>query len=174
MSRLLLPVLTFFLFVFEGTVMQLFVPEMFGEHYIVVPRFALVIILFIACFQKRSTALWYGMIFGLLMDVVYTDYLGVYLFVFGFTAYVIASIAAVSRKNVWTVVCLIVLGLTMQAFQIFGLYTIIGIAQMSAETFIQRMLWPTLVLNVIVSLLLYYPLQKHFRTMAAQKAIAET
>src|SRR5699024_6061506 len=129
MIRIWLPIATFFFFLVDGTVMQVLpIDHLIGQEQ-AVPRFSMVVILLIVAFMNRSTALLYGMIFGLFEDVVYTDFLGVYMFSMAFTAYVVASIAKVIPKNIAIVLILGWFGLTLLEFQAFGLYHIVGIAR---------------------------------------------
>src|SRR5699024_10241381 len=109
--------------------MQVFSPEYFNVSYELIPRFAMAIILFIALFMNRSTALSYGLIFGLLSDVVYSDYIGVYFFSMAFTAYIIATLSSLFRTNLMAVLFLGLLGIVMLEFQVYGMYMVVGIAR---------------------------------------------
>ncbi|HET7522403.1 MAG TPA: rod shape-determining protein MreD [Bacillales bacterium] len=162
MIRIGLPVVTFFFFLFEGTVMQVFSPEWFGVSLELVPRFVMVIILFIAFFLNRQTALVYGLVFGFLTDVVYSDVLGVYFFSMAFTAYLVASFAGLFHTNLFTMMFLGLLGVVLLEFQVYGMYWFTGIAQRSMDDFLNGRLWPTLVLNGVFIILMYYPLKRLF------------
>lgn len=169
MIRLVLPVVILFFFVFEGTVMQVFSAEFFDVSYELIPRFVMVLILLVAFFMKRSTALIYGLIFGLGMDVIYSDYIGVYVFTMAFTAYIIASISPLFHTNLLTAFFLGLLGVAILEFQVYGLYTVIGIAQVSMNDFLYERLLPTLVLNGGFIILVYYPMRRHFHALDAAK-----
>lgn len=142
--------------------MQVFSPQWFGVSYDLIPRFAMVVILFIGIFMNRPLALAYGLIFGFLYDVVYTDVIGVYFFSMAFTAYIIASIAPAFQKSLLTSFFLGLLGIVLLEFQVYGLYSIVGIAQMPLNDFLYDRLPPTLLLNGVFIILVFYPLRKLF------------
>lgn len=167
MIRVWLPLLIFFFFVFDGTVMQVFSAHWFGTPYVFVPRFTMVLILFIAVFLKRSTALLYGLIFGLMTDIVYSDIIGVYFFSMAFTGYMIGSFAPLFRKGWASILSLGLLGIVLLEFQVYGLYTIIGIADVPLHPFLYTRLFPTLVLNAVFIVLMYSPMRKLFRAIEA-------
>lgn len=169
MIRVWLPLLTFFFFVFDGTVMEVFSSHWFGATYELVPRFAMVMILFIALYINRPTAVIYGLIFGLLTDIVYTEIVGVYFFSMAFTAYLIASIASTFRPNLFSTFLLGILGVILLEFQVYGLYTIIGVAETPLRAFLYDRLFPSLLLNGVFIILMYFPLRKLFRALEAAK-----
>lgn len=165
MIRVWLPTLTFFFFIFSGTVMQVFSPHWFGVPYELVPRFSMVVILFIGIFVNRPVALVYGLIFGFLYDIVYTNVIGVYFFSMAFTAYIIASIAQAFRNSLYTTFFLGLLGIVMLEIQVYGLYSIVGIAQMPLKPFLYDRLIPTLLLNGIFIILVFYPFRRLFHAI---------
>jgi rod shape-determining protein MreD len=163
MIRAMLPFLTFIFFIVEGTVMQVFSPEWFGiSDMVLIPRFVIVMILFISFFLKRSTALIYGLIFGFLWDVIYTDLIGVYFFSMTFTAYLIASISKIFHPHLIIALFLSLFGIIILEFQVYGLYTLVGIAELTTDDFLNQRLFPSLILNGVFVILIYYPLRKHF------------
>ncbi|HET7578810.1 MAG TPA: rod shape-determining protein MreD [Bacillales bacterium] len=162
MIRVWLPLLTFFFFVFDGTVMQVFSSHWFGASYQLIPRFAFAMILFIAFFLNRSTALIYGLIFGLLSDIVYTDLIGVYFFSMAFSAYLMASFASLFRPRLIAVFLLGLMGMVLLEFQAYALYSIIGYTELPMKPFLYNRLFPSLVLNGVFIILMYYPVNKVF------------
>lgn len=169
MIRVWLPVLTFFFFVFDGTVMQVIFPEGTGTPYVLIPRFTMIIILFIAFFMSRSTALLYGLIFGFLTDIVYSDIIGVYFFSMAFTAYLMASISKIFRTSLLAVFLLGLLGVVLVEFQAYGMYSIVGITHVSLDEFLYVRLFPSLVLNGLFIIVMYVPMKKLFAALKAAK-----
>lgn len=169
MMRVVLPAVILFFFIFEGSVMQVFSAAYFVASSIFVPRFVMMLILLVAIFMKRSTALVYGLIFGLGMDVIYTDYIGVYVFTMAFTAYLIASFAPLFHPSLLTALFLCLLGVVILEFQVYGLYAVIGIAQVRMDDFLYERLLPTLVLNAVFLIVVYYPMKRYFHTLEAAK-----
>jgi rod shape-determining protein MreD len=167
--RVWLPVLTFFFFVFDGTVMQVIFPEGTGTPYVLIPRFTTVLILFIAFFMTRPTALVYGLIFGFLTDIVYSDIIGVYFFSMAFTAYLMASISKIFRRNLLATFLLGLLGIVLLEFQVYGMYSIVGITRVSLNEFLYDRLFPSLVLNGLFIIVMYVPMKKLFAAIRAAK-----
>ncbi|HET7628317.1 MAG TPA: rod shape-determining protein MreD [Bacillales bacterium] len=166
MIRPWLPLVTFFFFIFDGTVMQVFSAHWFGADIHLIPRFAMILVLFTAVFYKRSTSLAYGLIFGFMQDIIYTDIIGVYSFTMAFTAYLIASFAALFRKNVFSAFALVLFGVVLLEFQVYGLYSIIGVSNASLHQFLYERLFPSLVLNGGFFICAYYPVRKGFDGIA--------
>lgn len=90
MSRFYIPTFIFLLLVIEGTWFQLITPSHHDIDVTLVPRFLVVIIVYIGIYFGRHSSLVYGLVFGLIYDIVYTQLLGVYLFGFGFIGYAFA------------------------------------------------------------------------------------
>lgn len=149
--------------------MQVFSSHWFGASFELVPRFAMVIILFIAFYVKRSTAVAYGLIFGLLTDIVYTDIIGVYFFTMAFTAYLMASFASIFRQGLSSTLLLGILGVVLLEFQVYGLYTIIGLADTPLRAFLYDRLFPSLLLNGVFIIVMYFPMRKLFRELQTVK-----
>ena len=84
MSRYYVAALLLFLLVIEGTIVPNAVANFLQIDAIMVPRFLVVVIVFIGIYIGRSQSLIHGLIFGFVYDVVYTEFLGIYMFGFAF------------------------------------------------------------------------------------------
>lgn len=160
MNRILLPLLTYIAFVAEGTIMQVIAPEHYGWAYELIPHFSLVLIILMASYLKSSFGIVYGMIFGLLTDLIYTDVIGVYMFSTALVAYFISVLSRYLFSNFIVAILLSVAGVSALEFLVYGLNSLIGIADASIDSFVYGRLLPTLVLNGIFTLLIYYPFMK--------------
>ena len=76
MTRILVIAISVLLFYF-GTNFGLFSPiELNSDFYVLVPRFLIIYLIFVAVYYDRKRAMLYGLFFGLLYDVFFIDIIG--------------------------------------------------------------------------------------------------
>ncbi|WP_257346323.1 rod shape-determining protein MreD [Pseudalkalibacillus decolorationis] len=167
MIRFLLPFLTYLLFIIESTVMQVFTPQHMDNDTVLIPRLVMIMIGFIAIYLSPTRGVVYGMVFGLLYDLIYTDLIGVYMFSMGLTAYITAFIARFFHGNIFVTLFIMLIGLSTFEIMVYGLYSLIGIAEVAWETFIYQRYLPTLLLNGVFVVIVYYPLRKWLLDLSA-------
>src|SRR5690625_6724150 len=83
MKRLYLPLILFLFMVLEGVALELLPAKLVMSNSIIVPHWVFIFLAFIAVFFDEENTYYsvlYAVIFGLLIDVVYTGVLGVYMF----------------------------------------------------------------------------------------------
>ncbi len=85
MSRTYLPLLMLVFLIIEGTLYQ-WILAFYGIESLLVPRFLIVLLVFIGIYSGRASSIIYGLCFGILYDIVYTELLGVYMFGFASSA----------------------------------------------------------------------------------------
>ncbi len=168
MIRFLLPFVTYLVFISESTVMQVFTPQHMENETILIPRFVVVMVCFIAMYISPIRGVVYGIAFGLLYDVIFTDLIGVYMFSMGLTAYVTAFIARYFHGNIFVTLFSMLIGLSAFEFLVYGLYSLIGVPKVMLETFIYQRYLPTLILNGVFVVLVYYPLRKWLLDIAME------
>ncbi|PWA10710.1 rod shape-determining protein MreD [Pueribacillus theae] len=160
MKRIFLPLLLFFFFVFEGTVMQVVAPENYGSELVLVPRFTMVIIVLVAIYHSIPKAVVYAIVTGLLYDIIYTDLVGVYMFSMAITAYIVGQSAKIIHVNVIVGLLLTMIAIAILDFQVYGLYTLVGIVQLPIKLFLYERLFPSLILNSGFFILMFFPIRK--------------
>ncbi|MFC0188016.1 rod shape-determining protein MreD [Fictibacillus aquaticus] len=163
MNRILLPFLAYVAFVAESTIMQVMLPEYNGEGWLMVPRFTLVIILFISMYLKPQVGIAYALVFGLLTDLLYTDIIGVYMFSMALTAYLTSVFSRLVFGNVFVAFFLSLIGVTCLETLVFGLNSLVGVADMAWGIYLYDRLLPTLLLNGVFTLAIYYFIDKHLQ-----------
>src|SRR5690625_651119 len=92
MKRLYLPLILFLFMVLEGVALELLPANLVMSNSIIVPHWVFIFLAFIAIFfdeENTYYSILYAVIFGLLIDVVYTGVLGVYMFSYAVSVYVI-------------------------------------------------------------------------------------
>ncbi|KGA97606.1 cell shape-determining protein [Alkalihalobacillus alcalophilus ATCC 27647 = CGMCC 1.3604] len=172
MSRYYLSLLLFFVFIVEGTIFQ-FITQAIEGQFIVVARFIVVLLVFIGIYLGRSSSIFYGLIFGLLYDVVYTDLLGVYLFGFGLTCYLFSLSFKRVQDSLVLPLLLSVVAVCFIEFYQYGLFLLIDITEMPVSTFLEIRLWPTLIGNLCFAIIMYYPIKKLVAHIVQQSKLRE-
>lgn len=168
MKQTLLFLILFLLFILEGTVMQDFTPKLHGEYIPVVPHFVLVALLLMGLLQSRRKAMIYGIIFGLLTDIIYTDLIGVYAFTMTLTIYLISYLSKFFHTNLFVIFFIVLLGISLLEFQVYGIYLLLGKASLSIDTFVKWRLPPVYILNGAFIILLFYPFRKFLSEMETE------
>ena len=162
MSRILIPFVVFLFLALEGTLFQLIVPSPFTSDLVVVPRFLAVLIMFIGLGFGRLNSITYGLVFGILYDIVYTQILGVYAFGFAFIGYMFVVRSRLVQDSLLIKLVLILFAIAFIEFYQYGLYQLIGITQLPIDVFINERLFPSVVVNSAFAILIYYPLTMLF------------
>ncbi|WP_243646905.1 rod shape-determining protein MreD [Scopulibacillus darangshiensis] len=155
----------FLLFIVQGTVMTVFSPEWFGYHIPMIPHFIMVTVLFIAFFVNRGQALKYGIIFGFMIDLVYTTVLGVYAFCIGLTAYILSYLTKAFHMNIYVVLFVCMFGVSLLELEVYSIYSLIGMADQSFSNFVKWRLPPTAILNGVFAVIVFYPLRRFLETV---------
>lgn len=166
MNRFLLPGLFVFLFILESLFVELLPAELFNSDRILVPHFLIAGILFLTIYLSPKYGILYGFVFGLLFDVVYTEIIGIYLFMFPLMAYLIAKIMKVLQTNIFIVSALSILGIGILEIGVYELNYLIHITNLDFGVYFKIRLIPTLVLNLAFIILTAYPFKKHFERVA--------
>jgi rod shape-determining protein MreD len=152
--------------VFEGLFAQLWPGNWFGGDYIFVPRFLIMAIFFLTIYGSMKHGIIYGFIFGMMFDVVYTEIIGIYLFMFPLAAYIFWNIMRIVDTNI---VVVSVVSIMCVAFLESGVYLmnlLIHIANMDFSSFARIRMIPTLILNLSFILLFAYPFKRQFEKFA--------
>lgn len=160
MLRFLLPIIVFILFIIEGTVMQIIAPDRFGSEFIIIPRFAFVIVIVIAIFFGRTTGTIYGLILGLFQDIIYTHVLGVYIFSMALITYLLGFSFKIFQKNLLLLTITAIFGTILLDYLVYGIYSMVGITTLPHERFFYERLLPSLVVNSVFLIIFAYPLRK--------------
>lgn len=160
MNQFILFLVAFLFFVFDSIFAQLLAGVNFGKGIILVPYFMIVFIFFLTIYGSRKYAMIYGAILGLAYDVVYTEILGIYMFLIPFLAYLIAKCMKVLQSN-WIIVILLMLFFVMIAEVIlYEMNVIMSFAHFNFTEFLEMRLLPTAVLNLAFIVVSFIPLKR--------------
>ncbi|MBT2754577.1 rod shape-determining protein MreD [Mesobacillus foraminis] len=162
MKRFWVPLLLTFLFVFESLFVQLVPGDLFKEGYVFVPRFLIISIFFLTMYGSVKHGLIYGFIFGLLYDMVYTEIIGIYLFMFPLSAYIFSGFMRILQTNILVVSFVSIICVALLEAGVYQMNLLIHITDMDFSSFSKIRLIPTLILNFAFIILLAYPLKRLF------------
>lgn len=162
MRKYLLFLLFLFLFVFESMFVQSFSYLWLEKDLILVPHFLFISLLCFVIFAGRNQGLVYGVIFGLLFDVVYTEIIGIYLFLIPLLAYLILKLMKFLQTHAVIVTIIVMLAVVVLELIVYEINVFLHITNMDMKMFIQSRLLPTVICNFIFTILLVYPFKKMF------------
>lgn len=160
MKRVILPLLLTLCFYCESVFVEFTPPGTFKMDILLVPHFLLVLLIVMGIFYLRNRTLIYAAIFGLLFDIYYTEIIGVYLFLLPITVYLASKMARVIQANVFTTFFISLLCVGMVEFVVYGMNVFVLQRSMDIQEFLNRRLWPTLIVNQIFFLIIYFPFKK--------------
>lgn len=160
MKRIILPLIAILFFVSESIFANVFSGGLFGSERIFVPRFILIFLSFLTIYGSRKNGLIYGFILGLMYDVVYTEVLGIYMFLFGFVVYVIYQLMRILQNNSFIVYSLTLLMIAVLEIIVFEINVFLHFAQISFLQFSEERLYPSLILNLAVMIIISFPLKR--------------
>ena len=157
MKKLFLPLILLIIMVLESTAVKILPDEWFLSDSLIIPHWTLVFLILIAVFYDRDStyySLLYGIIFGFLVDLTYTNILGVYMFSYGFVAYIIHELKKLFHPNAFIAILLTIVGLAMSEHIIYFIYYMIGVTDLTWTTYSTVRLIPTLLGNILFLLIL--------------------
>jgi rod shape-determining protein MreD len=157
----------FLLFMVESLFTELF-PVRFLFDRILVPHFLLAGILILTIYGNKKYGIWYGLFFGLMFDMVYTEVIGIYLFMFPLTAYLISKLMKVLQSNIIIVTFVVLFGIAILELIVYEMNFLIHITRMEFPQFIHQRFVPTLILNFVFLIFVVYPLKKQFEKLTEQ------
>lgn len=171
MKRLYLPLTLFIFMIMEGVALELLPASLVRSHLMIIPHWALIILVFAAIFYDENTnfSVIYAAIFGLLIDIIYTNILGVYMFTYAVSIYIISRLTKFLHSNLLTAILLATLALTVADISINVVYTMIGIASYTWKYYTIHRLLPTMLANILFLIVLYPLITKWFKKWKSQR-----
>lgn len=158
MSKLYAPFILFLLIVLQG-VTQSFIPASAIEAgWIIVSHSVFsFLILFKLFYDLENTyySLIWALVAGLMIDIVYTDIIGVYMFTYVVMIYFVHGMRKWLQANFYVSILLAIVSLGLVDFILYFIYQLIDIAHMELAEYVSFRLLPTLGVNSILFLIFY-------------------
>ncbi|MDN3955512.1 rod shape-determining protein MreD [Sporolactobacillus laevolacticus] len=166
MKQIKVFIFLFLLFLIQGTVMPLFPFSYAWGKAQIVPEFVLVALLMVAFFGSISWGLKYAVLFGFLIDIVYSSVLGVYAFSLAVAVYCAQIISRWVNMNAAMTMLLVVAGVCIMQCEVYVIYLMIGLTDQQPAFFFQWNLIPTVLLNVLFAAIIYYPFRRYLERIS--------
>lgn len=163
MKRIFFPIILFFLLVTEGTALYLLPASLTSMEIMIVPHWVFVFLVFVSLFYDTNDtyyAIVYGVIFGLLIDIVYTGVLGIYMFVYPVSLYCVHLFKRFFQTNLLMTIFLSSIGIVITELLLFVIFSFIGIVNIYGAHFIVQRLLPTILANILFLIPLYFLLKE--------------
>lgn len=153
-TRILIPAVALVLFLLESEFAMFSPIELKGESFILVPRFLILYLLFLAIYYSRKKAMIYGLIFGLCFDVFYINIIGLYTFLYPAVCFIAGwSVKRIHPHLAFSTVLAILL-MSLLEFVIYEFFYIIQFTAMAWKPFLLHRLVPTILANSLFLLML--------------------
>lgn len=150
----------FLLFLLETTVFHWLIPLGWKENIHISPHFVLIVILFIALYSHRHFALFLGLIFGLLQDIVFYGFMiGPYAFGMGLVVYLTGFVFNRSNINFLSAIPIIMLASFCFELIKYGIYRLFGLIEISLSWNLMYQILPSLLFNLLFALAIYIPVR---------------
>ncbi|KGX88042.1 rod shape-determining protein MreD [Pontibacillus marinus] len=158
MKRLYLPLILLVFLVLESTAIDFLPNDWVMSNYHIIPHWVLIILVYIAIFYDYDRTYYcvlYGIIFGFLVDLLYTDMLGVYMFAYGMITYIAHGLKKLLHANLYVTIILAIVSVALADTVLFVLYTLVDVTNMGWDPYWHIRLIPTIIANLVFALFLY-------------------
>lgn len=156
----LIPIIIFLALLLDGVLMNVFASQFISSQYVLTPRLLLLVLVLATIFFPKQPLFLYAMLFGFVYDSFYAGVLGIYVAGFAIIIYTLKK----SQKHILVTPVVLffihILAVSFLELFVFGLYTVLGYANLGMIPFMTERLGPTLLLNIIFFIALYYPTYK--------------
>lgn len=176
MKRLYLPLILLLLLVLEGVALDLLPINLVAGKSLIIPHWIFVFLLFIAIFYDRDHtyfSVFYAVIFGLLVDVVYTGVIGVYMFSYAIVIYIVHALKKSFHTNIYVTILIGIIGVGLTEISINFIYTVINIIDIDWKQYVIYRLMPTILANLIFLIILYPFVRKKLLTWQHEHIIGK-
>lgn len=158
MKRLILPLFLLLFLVVEGIFPELIPDSCIASDILIIPYLVIIFIILISVFydyDQTYHSVYYGITFGLLTDLIYTDLIGVYMFTYGVVAFAIHVLKRMLHANFFVTFLLTLFGVSVADMLIYMMYYVIQITNMPVAEYAVNRLLPTILMNIVLMSLLY-------------------
>lgn len=130
---------------------------------IIVSHWVFIFLILVTAFYDESHtyfSVFYAVIFGLLIDLVYTELLGIYMFSYAIVIYIVHQLNKLFQPNLYMMILVAIIGVSLADVTINLLYSVIGRNNLLWGSYAFYRLLPTILANIIF-LILFYPIVKN-------------
>ncbi|MBM7712103.1 rod shape-determining protein MreD [Enterococcus xiangfangensis] len=153
------PVLLFLLFLFDAHVTQL-ATNLMNNTYVANAHLALLVLLIVSRVVNERFLLGTALVLGILYDLYYIGVVGIYAVIFPLLVMLFYLFRKTIQQNILTLFFTIIISVTLFESISLLLQTIFGLTGISSDFFVPRYLGPTLLFNILIFVILIFPLEK--------------
>ncbi len=159
MKKYSIVLLLLFIFLLEGTLFRFISPDYYGKTIYFYPRFVLIMIIFISIYRDRHFALYLGMGFGVLYDIVYGDVIGIYMVGMAGVGYFSGWLTLYFQTTFALYLLNILVNLLMFEMFLYGMLNMFHLVNIAFDWSFFHILIPTVIFNLLFASLIYLPFQ---------------
>lgn len=152
-----LPFYLFLSIIVDSALPAIFPQAFLGNDQIIVSQLSLYMLTLFAFYFRDESILIYAFIFGLLVDSYNTTILGIYGALYVIVALLIVKLKRYFPKNALVHTMLFIVAISMVQFIVFVFYRETGFTTTILTEFLALHLWPTIIFNVVLSFVMYFP-----------------
>lgn len=172
MNRNWMILFIFILFLMEGTVLPVLIPDGWSGR--ILPQFVFIIILYHGVYKHRHTALLMGLGFGLLQDIVYYGFMiGPHTFAMALLGYLFGLLFSTRNTTMVTMMVITIVASFANQAILYGVYRLFSLHQFTFQYALMEYMLPSLIVQLVFSLLVYVPMRKWFEGSTANNAANE-
>lgn len=157
MSKRVINLILFAVFIIEGSVFRYISPDYFGSNSSIFARFVLVLIMLISIYIDRKYALFLGLAFGLLYDIVYGNVLGLYMVGMGGIGYLSGWFIQFLHPTFLVYLLIEFLGLLIFEIFIYSMLSLYKLIEFNFDWAMINIIFPTIIFNLVFAILIYFP-----------------
>ncbi|PIO83691.1 rod shape-determining protein MreD [Loigolactobacillus backii] len=160
-TQIWVPLLLFGLMLFDGSLSTIFTSHFYSYPNVMISRLVLLGLVLVSFFlpDMKHLLLW-AFIIGLFYDSFYTGILGVYTFLFPLIVYLTRQIRVYFTPTAIAIGAIYLIELTILESFVYGMNRFMGLTTATLANFIPDVLGPTLLLNLVYFVILYFPLRQ--------------
>lgn len=153
------PFLLFFLFLLDSHITRLIV-SVTDNAYVANAHLALLVLLILTRVIDERFLLGTALVLGVLYDLYYIGVIGIYAVIFPLLVMLLYLFKKTIQQNILTLFFTIVISVTLFELTSLLLQTAFGLTGVSSDFFVPRYLGPTLLFNILLFVILIFPLEK--------------
>ncbi|GAA2914452.1 rod shape-determining protein MreD [Enterococcus pseudoavium] len=153
------PFLLFFLFLIDAHVTRV-IATLTDNVYVANSHLALLVLLVISQVIDERFLFWTALVLGVLYDLYYIGVIGIYAVIFPLLVMLFYLFKQLIQQNTLTLFFTTVISVTLFEFVSLLLQTIFGLTGGNEGFFVPRYLGPTLLFNILIFVILIFPLER--------------
>ena len=114
------------------------------------------------CYGTVDHLIWWAAAAGLFFDLFFTGILGIFTLLLPFMVYLTQNVLTFFNRSFIVVLLIYLIDITVLTTLFYWANALIGFTSVSAVNFIGRTLGPTLLFNLVVYVILFWPLKVFF------------